>query len=122
MKGISDIIGMLILLLVTIALAGMAAVFIFGTFTSKTRSISLIDAYCIGTTGSAIISNVGPDVIRASEQTLVDVDEACTDPSMVDIPFGGRVIYNFTSCTTARSHRYRLVGPSGSVEITFRCA
>ena len=115
-------IATLLMLLITIALAGMAYVYISGVFTSKTRVISIVDAFCVGTTGTAIIKNEGPDTIRAAEQTLVPVDEACTKPTMSDISSGSRATYCFTPCGTNRYHSYRLIGPTNSVEIRFRCA
>jgi flagellin-like protein len=122
MKGISAIIATLMMLLITMALAGMAYMYISGVFTSKTRVISLQDAFCVGTTGSVIVRNEGPDTIRAGEQTLVPVDESCTKPSMTDIPQGSTVRYDFTDCGTNRFHSYRLIGPSNSIEIRFRCS
>ncbi len=122
MKGISDIIAMLLMLVITIAIAGLAYGFISGAFTARTRAISLSDSFCVGTTGTAIVRNDGRDVIRAAEQTLVSVDEACTEPAMSDIPAGGTVRYDFTACATNRYHSYRLIGPANSIDITFRCA
>jgi len=122
MKGISTIIATLLMLVITIGLAGMAYSYISGVFTARTRTIELIDAFCVGTTGSAIIRNSGSDIIRSGEQTLVSVDETCTEPALQNINPGATVRYDFTNCGTGRYHSYRLIGPSNSVEIRFRCA
>lgn len=122
MKGISTIIATLLMLIITIALAGMAYTYISGVFTARTRTIELVDSFCVGTTGSAIVRNLGPDTIRATEQTLVSVDEVCTEPALQDISSGATRRYDFTGCTTGRFHSYRLIGPSNAIEIKFRCA
>ena len=121
MKGLSPIIATLLLLLMSIGLASMAWTFFSAAFTSKTKIITLIDSFCSGTTGHVILMNDGMETIRASEQMLIPIDEACTEPTLSDIPPGARIVYNFTDCTTGRRHRYRLEGPSNYVEIMFSC-
>ena len=122
MKGISTIIATLLMLVITIGLAGMAYSYISGVFTARTRTIELIDAFCVGTTGSAIIRNSGSDIIRSGEQTIEDVDAACSKPDTRDLLPGKSERYDFTNCGTGRYHSYRLIGPSNAVEIRFRCA
>lgn len=123
MKGISTIIATLLMLVITIGLAGIAYSYISGIISVRTRAIELVDAFCVGTTGSAIIRNTGNDIIRSAEQSLEDVDANCTEKQTPqDINPGSTVRYNFTNCGTGRYHSYRLVGPSNAVEIRFRCA
>lgn len=48
MKGITPIIAIIILLLITIALAATAWTFMSGLMTSYTRSFTVVDSYCSG--------------------------------------------------------------------------
>ena len=63
-KGISAIIATVLLLLITIALAGTAYVYMSGMITGRTsKTISVLDASCSGTTITAVISNDGTSAI-----------------------------------------------------------
>ncbi len=55
MKGISDIIAILLMLIITVALAGLAYSYISGVFTAKTAVVLSIDG-----TASSCTSNNGP--------------------------------------------------------------
>ncbi len=62
MKGVSTVIATLLMLIITIALAGLAYSYISGLFSSKTGKIVSIDSdatFCTGTTITAYISNDG---------------------------------------------------------------
>jgi len=65
MKGVSAIIATILMLVITIGLAGTAYVYISGMLTSKTgKTISLIDYSCTNTSNrimNLIVSNDGTD-------------------------------------------------------------
>jgi len=65
-KGVSAVIATILMLIITIALAGMAYMYISGVFTGVTQGIEVSDSYCSEQTGSAsedeavlIIKNIG---------------------------------------------------------------
>lgn len=122
MKGISEIIATILMLMITLAISGTAYIFISGALTQKTRALNLVDAFCTETSGTIAVRNDGPDVIRAAEQSIIPVDESCTEPAPADIASGAIRIYSFTACGTSRSHTYRLIGPTNPLPISFRCA
>ncbi|MBI2545188.1 MAG: hypothetical protein HYW22_01140 [Candidatus Aenigmarchaeota archaeon] len=123
MKGISTIIATILMLMITIALAGAAYVFVNNAVLSKERFISLIDSFCSGGSLTATVKNEGPDTLKATEQIRISVDEACqTDFTPTDIPSGSSAIYTSTGCTTGRAHSYRLVGSANAIEIRASCA
>ena len=64
-KGITPIIAVIILLLITVALAGMAWAFLSGYFTGLTgKTIAVVDYSCIGTnTAQVIVRNAGTDSV-----------------------------------------------------------
>jgi flagellin-like protein len=65
-KGITPIIAVIILLLITVALAGMAWSFMSGYVTTMTgKSVQVIDNYCTaGRNAVIVISNVGTESIN----------------------------------------------------------
>ena len=46
MKGIATVIATILMLMITIALAGTAYLYISGAFTSQTQGIEMVDAFC----------------------------------------------------------------------------
>ena len=63
-KGISAIIATIILLMITIALAGTAYIYMSGMIRGKTsKTISVLDASCTGGTITLIVSNDGTEDI-----------------------------------------------------------
>ncbi len=125
MKGVSTVIATILMLMITIALAGTAYLYISGVFTSKQRIISVVDAFCTGSptgTLSIVLRNDGPDTIRAAEQSVVSDSESCTtDPTAVDIAAGSTVTRPASGCTAGAFHSYRWIGPSNGVQIRERC-
>jgi flagellin-like protein len=69
MKGISTIIATILLLIITIALAGTAYMFISGMLTSKiSKTISIMSGSCNATNYiTLVISNDGTDTIKETD-------------------------------------------------------
>jgi len=60
MKGISTVIATILMLMITIALAGTAYLYISGVFTQQTQGLEIVDAFCVGGKDAVItIRNVG---------------------------------------------------------------
>lgn len=126
MKGVSTVIATILMLMITIALAGTAYLYISGVFTSKQRVLSIVDAFCTtiapADTLSIVIRNDGPDTIRAAEWSFVPESETCTtDPTTVDIAAGSSQTRTATGCTPAAFHSYRVIGPSNGFQVRERC-
>jgi len=122
MKGISTVIATLMMLLITMALAGMAYTYISGVFTSKTMTISLVDAYCAGGSATWVIRNEGSVDLAPSSFIISPVNENCTtDPAAPSISAGKTATLTATGCERGRIHVYRLRGPSNAVELSVYC-
>lgn len=79
-KGITPIIAIIILLLITIGLAATAWTYLSGFLSGYTRSLSLIDSYCTGSsTANIILRNSGTEAIAlgASACSLSGTSTAC---------------------------------------------
>ncbi len=123
MKGVSAVIATILMLLITIALAGMAYMYISGLVGPRTRSLALVDAWCSSGEVSALIRNDGASSVTTDEQTFVSVDESCTEPSKALITASNTTTYKFTSCgTTARYQKWKLIGPGNTVDISVYCS
>ena len=60
MKGISTVIATILMLMITIALAGTAYLYISGAFTSQMQGLEVVDAFCSGGTQARItFTNLG---------------------------------------------------------------
>lgn len=60
MKGISTVIATILMLMITIGLAGTAYLYISGAFTQQIQGIEIVDAFCSGGTQARItLRNVG---------------------------------------------------------------
>ena len=71
MKGVSEIIGTILMLIITIGLAGTAYVYISGLLTGKTeKTISLLDASCNKTHILLVLANGGTATIAPNEVTV----------------------------------------------------
>jgi len=121
LKGISAIIATLLILVITLGLAGLAYTYISAIFTTRTATLSLIDSYCYGSEAHAVIKNEGTTPINGTTIYLTPINSDCTKPSIPTLQPGESVDLKFTNCGTGRAHVWRLRGPSNAFEISFYC-
>ena len=127
MKGVSAIIATILLLLITIALAGTAYVYMVGLIGGKTsKTISILDASCSGTNITLVISNDGTvtidgDTTDGSSDLKVFVNNVeDTDFNFGDIsPHSTGVSSDFTGNSGANT--VLVVSSSNSVRQTVYC-
>ena len=127
-KGISTVIATLLMLIITIALAGFAYTYLSGVLTAQTaKTVELIGAVdCItGTSHILTVKNLGTSAITAASEISVTVDGSaatCTWSSATLSSGGG-----ISTCTTgaagvsAGSHRIRITGPGNVLSGTSLC-
>jgi len=74
MKAITPVISIIILLLITVALAGASWTFISGYWSGMTdKQIEVVDSFCIATgEGKILIKNIGSSPITTDEITVMD--------------------------------------------------
>jgi len=113
MKGISDVIAMLLMLVVTIGLVGLAYSYISGVFTARTSVVLNIDSSattCVNsTTVYVYVRNDGTQASGSVSVTLYSPSGAtisCT-PIATGIPAGD--IKNTTCTKSAGAGYYRIV-------------
>ena len=138
MKGISTVIATILMLMITIGLAGTAYLYISGAFTQQLQGLELVDEFCQGgATAVLTFKNAGTNVISYVSGACSDTGVATancgsigvrrTSPSSdfgVGQPTGNAatadpgvlVTLTDTGCTTAGTPRtcvYRLTPPGG---------
>ena len=127
MKGISAIIATILMLLITISLAGVAYMYISGTFTTQMQGIELVDSYCAGSTVNIVIRNIGTDNVTSltCTQTVPASDTTCDFTGTLTTPIAPGTTGTFTDAcggSDGRSCMYRIVPPNGkSVEASAYC-
>ena len=124
-KGISAIIATILLLLITIALAGSAYVYVSGMLTGKTaKTISVLDASCTGSTITVVVSNDGTTNITTSEiKFFVGNAEDTTvtwNPNQPLAPHTTAVITDITG-TSGQANTVLIVSPSNAVREVVYC-
>lgn len=120
-KGISTIIAVILLLIITISLAGTAYMFIIGMLRRQmSKPIAILGASCNTTDYiTLVISNEGTDPIKENE-----IDIYIND--VLIGPFGKYIPPKETNSSsdflgTPDSNNVLAVSPSNSVEITVWC-
>jgi len=74
MKAITPVIATIVLLLITVAIAGSAWTYISGYWTGTTgKQIEVVDAFCVGTDqAKVLLKNIGTDALNTGEITIMD--------------------------------------------------
>ncbi len=87
MKGISEIIATILMLMITLAISGTAYIFISGTFTQQTQGLEVVDAYCQDGSPDVvnlIMRNLGTLAITTSGITVMQTNP--TEPAPPENP------------------------------------
>ncbi len=129
MKGISAIVATLLILIITIGLAGLAYSYISGVFTTKTKTISLVDAFCApdengDNVAHFVIRNEGTTAITHTELSVVKTGSSPCDLKIstgLTIKPGSTVMLNTTGDCGTGSVSFRLIGPSNAIQLNAYC-
>ncbi len=141
MKGVSTVVATLLMLMITIALAGTAYLYISGAFQQQIQSgIDIVDSFCTdGTTANITFRNIGTAALNLDTtlgppaNCIPDTGNSVTcggvsvtrtsggataniDPSPSTVEPGTIGTIGDTGCTTAgtpRSCVYRITPPGG---------
>lgn len=86
MKGISEIIATILMLMITLAISGTAYIFISGAFTQQTQGLEVVDAFCQDGSPDVvnlIMRNLGTSAISTNGVTVTQTsppDDDGVDP------------------------------------------
>ena len=124
MKGISTIVATILMLVITIALAGTAYTYIRGSVSSQMQGLQITDSSCNSTFAFITLRNVGTTPVTISAitctQTAPSADPGCT---LITFPVAGVTTISpgasqqfVEACTGTggRSCIYRITPPAGT--------
>ena len=117
-KGVSDIVAMLLMLIITIGLAGLAYAYITGVFTTRTAVVLSINSgasSCPTTsTLTVYVRNDGTQQSAAATVTAVGGTTAVTCPNTAAIPAGSQMP---SACTGRTGAGYYQISASSGGSI-----
>lgn len=125
MKGVSAVIATILMLIITIGLAGTAYVYISGMLSSKMeKTVSVLDATCNGTHITMVVSNDGTDTIATGELTIYINNQVSGSGLGGDLnPRSTAVITGIDGAVTSgSSNTVLVVSPSNSVRQSVWCS
>jgi flagellin-like protein len=128
-KGISAIIATILLLLITIALAGTAYMFTSGFLEGRTKkSISVLTAECVGDDITVVVSNDGLEDVSVSELSfIIDSTDRSTNfrngfsTSTIN-PHQTAVGIDNTTSYGSGVHNILVTSPSNTAQIQVYCS
>jgi flagellin-like protein len=129
-KGISEIIATILMLMITIGLAGTAFIYISSFLQSRTqKGINLIDISCSNSTAAVYITikNTDPNLAIDSGELTVMYDGSPQSVSWNPSPIQpqknsvGRITCSGSMCVKGSLHTVKVIGPSNSVEGSTAC-
>ena len=123
-KGFSEMLGVLMILMLTLTMAAMLYAFVGTVFAQSTRSIEVIDSYCMSGNASFVIRNGGNVDLNGNSLKCTPVSQSCSTPCQVpdNIPAGGAGYVIASGCSSSRSHSWNLRGPSNAVDLYVYCS
>ncbi len=130
MKGISEIIATILMLMITLGVSGTAYLFISGTLTQQSQGIEIVDAFCSvqGSTETTniLVRNLGTSDVNSSKISVVQTAPSTTVSLTwsANIIEPGKTVTLYDTCegSGSRSCIYRIVPPAGrSILATVSC-
>jgi flagellin-like protein len=120
-KGVSAVIATILLLMITIALAGTAYVYMTNLLKNRTsKTITLLDASCTGNLITLVISNDGALTIDGNNDIQIFVGSTRNDTFVLaDIEPHNAEVTNVAG--SAGPNNVLVVSPSNSVRQTIYC-
>ena len=124
MKGVSAVIATILMLIITIGLAGTAYVYISGMLTTKLeKTISVLDATCNESHILLVVNNDGTDKLGTDEFTVY-INNQRVQPNPLSTSLAPHTIAVLTDLGTgvkSGSNTVLVVSPSNSIRYTIWC-
>ena len=121
MKGISPIIAIIIILLITIAIAGAAYSYITIIWGRTTQGLQLVSADCTGGMAQFVVRNVGTNDMTAITVTRTSPITGTADQIPVTIVPGETDTINDTACGANNMCVYKVFAGGQAQELYIQC-
>jgi hypothetical protein len=122
MKGFSESITTIILLLLSFGIAGTLYSLTNGISTAKIVTVEEITAYCTNSTAYFVIRNGGTTALTRTSFVCTKTNSGCSGECVVDdvFPPGGAGYVKVYNCS-AGTHKFSLTGASNPLELVVYC-
>jgi hypothetical protein len=135
MKGISEILAMILIVIIVVALIGMTYTFATGLFSTTSnatqaqtnqvtsnmgKTVSIVASSCTAGSYKFSIRNTGPNTIKGTELAAF-ADGSQLTVTFVDQTSGNVTQYTSSSGGTAVPHTLRVSAPAGEVQTQVTC-
>ena len=122
MKGVSEEIAIVMLLVASLAVAGIIYVFISGYYSQQTTTVELVDSYCVNSTAYFVVRNGGANVLTKNSFICAKTDSGCSGSCVVDdtFPSGGAGYVKISGCS-AGTHTFSLTGSANKLQMVVYC-
>ena len=122
-KGLSEIVGVIIALIMALGIASLIYSYVATAYSKSTRPIELIDEYCIDGNITFVVRNGGTANLNANSLSCYPISQSCSSSCLLpaNIPSGGAAAIIATGCLSGRTHTWRLGGPSNSLQLYTFC-
>lgn len=123
MKGLSEVLSVLIILMMTLAFASLIYSYVGSLVTHSSRTIEAIDNYCISGNVTFVIRNGGSVDLNGNSLSCRAVDATCSTNCNVpdNIAPGKAGAVTIGGCTPGRAHTWNLQGPSNNINLYAEC-
>jgi len=122
MKGVSEEIATIMLLAVSLSLAGSLYLFINGYFARQATTVELVDSYCVNNTAYFVVRNGGTSVLTKNSFICTKTDAGCSGNCTVDdtFPSGGAGYVKIYGCSSG-THTFSLTGSANGLQLVVYC-
>jgi hypothetical protein len=122
MKGVSEAIAIIILLAISLSLAGSLFLFINSYYAHAAATVELIDSYCVNQTAYFVIRNGGTDALTKNSFICKKTDAGCSGNCIVDdtFPSGGAGYVKISGCSSG-THTFSLTGSANGLQMVVYC-
>lgn len=122
MKAVSEAIAIIILLAVSLSLAGAFFLFINSYYARASTTVELIDSYCVNNTAYFVVRNGGTDVLTKNSFICTKIDSGCSGNCVVDntFPSGGAGYVKISGCSSG-THTFSLTGSTNGLQMVVYC-
>ena len=122
-KGVAEVLGVIMILMITLSLASLTYSYVGNVYAQKTRPIEIVDSYCMEGKATFVIRNGGSVDLNANSINCRPISQSCSASCALpsNIPPAGAGAVTATGCTSGRAHTWHLVGPSNGIDLYVMC-
>lgn len=120
MKGLSQIIMVTVLLIFTLTTASLLYTYLATYTAAKTKTLELVDSYCVNNTASFVVRNGGSSTLTKSDLVCTNSPGCSSCVPDATFPSQGAGYVKAFNCSTG-THVFNLVGAGDTLQLVTYC-